>query len=158
MYVCMYVCIGPEGRGCRIHRLLLCRGIAHSPTSVLWYDSKQSDGEALVMLELWKMCSTPLLLPGPNWRGVLAPERVLSMGPIELKCVLKLKWIVWNRIILSFNCVKTKTKYLCWTELFEKKLLICIKMDLALNIIQCLICHKTKPNLSIYLFIYLSQS
>ena len=31
------------------------------------YDSKQSDGEALLMLELWGMWSTPalLLFPGP---------------------------------------------------------------------------------------------
>ena len=31
--------------------------------------------------------------------------------------------------------------YLCSTELF-----ICIKMNLALNNLQYLICHKTKPN------------
>ena len=31
-------------------------------------------------------------------------------------------------------------------ELFEKELFICIKMDLALNNLQWLMCHKTKPN------------
>ena len=40
--------------------------------------------------------------------------------------------------------------YLCKTELFEIELLICIKMDLALNNLQRLICHTTpksnKPN------------
>ena len=35
---------------------------------------------------------------------------------------------------------------LCQTELFEIQLFIWIKMDLALNNLQCLICHKTKPN------------
>ena len=30
--------------------------------------------------------------------------------------------------------------------MFEIELLICIKMDLALNNQQWLICHKTKPN------------
>ena len=35
--------------------------------------------------------------------------------------------------------------YLCWTELFEIELLICIKMDLALNNLQRLICHKNQP-------------
>ena len=32
------------------------------------------------------------------------------------------------------------------TELFEKELFMSIKMDLALNNLQWLICHKTKPN------------
>ena len=44
------------------------------------------------MLELWGMQSTSLLplLPGPLWPGVMAPDRVLSMGQIELNCVLML--------------------------------------------------------------------
>ena len=50
------------------------------------YDTKQSDGEAPVILELWRMQSTPSLplLPGPLWLGVVTLERVLSMGQIEL--------------------------------------------------------------------------
>ena len=50
------------------------------------YDIKQSDGKAPGMLELWGMWSTPPplpLLPGPLWPGVVAPERVLSIGQIE---------------------------------------------------------------------------
>ena len=45
-------------------------------------DTKQSDGEVSVMLELWGMLSTPswLLLPGTLWPGVVAPDRALSMG------------------------------------------------------------------------------
>ena len=56
------------------------------------YDTKQSDGEAPVMLELWGILSTPLLpsLPGSLWSGVVASDRVLSMGQIELNCVLML--------------------------------------------------------------------
>ena len=48
----------------------------------LRYDTKQSDGEAPVMLELWGMQSIPLLssLPDPLWPGVVTPDRVLSMG------------------------------------------------------------------------------
>ena len=44
------------------------------------------------MLELWKMQSTPALpsLSGSRWPGVVAPDRVLSMGQIELNCVLML--------------------------------------------------------------------
>ena len=43
-----------------------------------------------VMLELWGMQSTTSLtvLPGPHWLGVVAPDRILSMGQIYLKCVL----------------------------------------------------------------------
>ena len=47
------------------------------------------------MLELWGMRNTPSWpsLPGPLWPGVVAPDRVLSIGQIELKCVLMLNWI-----------------------------------------------------------------
>ena len=50
------------------------------------YDIKQSDGETPVMLGLWGMQITPSLplFPGPLWPGVLAPDRVLSMGEIKL--------------------------------------------------------------------------
>ena len=74
------------------------------------YDSKQSDGEAPVMLELWGIWSTPLLLllPGPLWPAVVAPDSVLSMGQIELNCVLTLNWVAWNRTVLTL-----KLQYLC---------------------------------------------
>ena len=50
------------------------------------YDTKQSDGEASVMRELWGMRSTSWLpsLLGLLWRGVVLPDRVLSMGRINL--------------------------------------------------------------------------
>ena len=43
---------------------------------------KLPDGETPLMLELWGMWSTPswLLLPGPLWPGMVAPDRALSMG------------------------------------------------------------------------------
>ena len=70
------------------------------PTSVQWfsllglqntslnecpgYDTKQSDGQAPVMLELMGMWSAPSLpsLPGQFRPGVVAPDRVLSIGRI----------------------------------------------------------------------------
>ena len=58
-----------------------------SPNECPGYDIKQSDGEDPVMRELWKMQSIPpslLLLPGPLGPGLVAPDRVLSMGQIEL--------------------------------------------------------------------------
>ena len=52
------------------------------------YDTKQSDGEVPVMLELWGMQSTPSLplLPDPLSTGMVEPCSVLSMGQIELNC------------------------------------------------------------------------
>ena len=63
----------PVGWGCRIHRLLLSNECPE-------YDTKQSDGEVPVMLELWGMQSIPLLqsLPGPFWPSMVAPDK----GPI----------------------------------------------------------------------------
>ena len=56
------------------------------------YDTKQSDGEVPVMLELWRLQSTSSLpsLPGPLWSGIVATDRVLSIGQILLSCVLML--------------------------------------------------------------------
>ena len=44
------------------------------------------DGEVAVMLELWGMRGTSSLssLPYPLWPEVVTPDRVLSMGRIEL--------------------------------------------------------------------------
>ena len=71
----------PIGWGCRIYRLHLCRGVKKKQW-VSWYDTKQSDGEVPVMLELWGMQGTPSLplLPGLFWPRVVAPDRALSMG------------------------------------------------------------------------------
>ena len=50
------------------------------------FDTKQSDGKASGMLELWGMRSTLSLLslPGLRWPGVWAPDTVLSTVQIEL--------------------------------------------------------------------------
>ena len=50
------------------------------------YDARESDGETPVMLELWVIRSTPSLplLPGPLWRGVVAPESSYLLGETEL--------------------------------------------------------------------------
>ena len=67
--------------GRRMQQLLLCRGVRPHLNECPRYDTKQSDGEVLVMFELWGMRSTPSLplLPGLFWPGVVAPDRVLSM-------------------------------------------------------------------------------
>ena len=92
----------PLGLGCRIHWLFLSRGV-RLPKRASWYDTKQFDGEAQVMLELWRMWSTPELpsLSGPLTPGLIAPDRVVSMGQIELNCVLMLNWTVWIRTVFA---------------------------------------------------------
>ena len=53
--------------------------------SVLLMTEKKSE-EAPVMLALWGMQNTSLLLPLPglHGHGVILPDRILSMGQIEL--------------------------------------------------------------------------
>ena len=67
-------------------------GAVDPPNECLGYGTKQSDSEVPVMLGLRKMQSTPSLpsLLGSHWSGVVAPDRVLSVGQMELKCVLML--------------------------------------------------------------------
>ena len=70
-----------------MHQLYLYRGVRPPPTNECpGYDTKQSDGEAPVKPKLWGMWSilSLPLLPGPLWPGVVAPDRVLSMGQIHL--------------------------------------------------------------------------
>ena len=53
------------------------------------------------MLELWGMLSTHSLpsIPGPLWPRVVAPDRVISMGQIELNCGYE------SLLFLHLNCV-----------------------------------------------------
>ena len=63
-----------------------------SPKECPGNDTKQSDGEGSIMMELWGMRSTLLLpsFPGPLWPWVVAPDRIPSMGQIEVNCMLVL--------------------------------------------------------------------
>ena len=65
------------------------RGL-RTPNECPAYYTKQSDGGVPVMLGL-------SLLPGSLWPGVVAPNRALSMGWIELNSILMVNWIVWIR-------------------------------------------------------------
>ena len=70
------------------------------------------------------MKSTPssLSLPGLLCPVVVAPDKVLSMGQIELNRVLTLNWIVWNKTV-DMN-----------------------KNGVGIINLQWLMCHKAKPN------------
>ena len=119
-----------------------CISAEGTPTnSCPGYDTKQSDGEVPVMLELWGMQSTLSLplLQGPLWPRVLALDRVLSMGQKELNCVLMLNLIVWNRTVLTFNCgCKQKTTLILNWTVWSRTV---YKMHLALKTY-----NETKPN------------
>ena len=113
-------CLCPVGLGCRIHRQHLCRG-ERLLNEFPGYDVKQSDGKVLAILGLWGMWSTPSLPPLP---GMVVSDIVISIAQIELNCLHMLNWItwkrtvlrfkqstyakvnIWNRTLLTFNCVK----------------------------------------------------
>ena len=86
----------PVGWRCRLHRLLLRRGVRHPYNECPRYDTKQSDGEVPVMLRLWEMRSTASLpsLPGLLWPGLVAPDK----GPIFGSHRTKL----WFRVFTVF--------------------------------------------------------
>ena len=66
---------------CSIHWQLLSWGLRTPTNECPGYDTKQSDGEVPVMLELRGMWSTPLFpsLPGLLWPGVVAPDKALEL-------------------------------------------------------------------------------
>ena len=55
---------------------------------VSWYDTKLSDSEVLVMLELWGMQSTSSLplLTDPLWPGIVAPDSLSSHLWVKYNC------------------------------------------------------------------------
>ena len=110
--LCTYAklnCFCPVSWGCRICHMLLSWGVTPPPQRVSWYDTKQSDNEVLVMLELWVIRSTPSLpsLPGPLWPRVVAPEK----GPIY--ALNRTKLISWVYCFFAFKlCIYAKLNYL----------------------------------------------
>ena len=72
------------------------------PTNALELSPK-FDGVVPVILEFWGIRNAHWLssLPCPLLLGVVAPDRVLSMGQIELNCKLLLNWIAWNRTVFK---------------------------------------------------------
>ena len=67
-----------------------------------------------------------------SWPSVVAPDRALSMGQIELNCILMLNWIVWNRTVLGIETVLGKTE-LFKIELFWYLTVCKRKLYLYLN-------------------------
>ena len=74
-----------------MHQLYLCKGVNPTLNECPGYSIKQSDGKAAIMVVLWEMRSSPSLpsLLGTLWPGVVATDRVLSMGQIDTRTVCK---------------------------------------------------------------------
>ena len=118
-FIAILITFYPVGWGCRIRRLILCRGVRSYPQNACpVYDTKQSDGEVPVMIDLWGMQSTSLLpsLPGLLWLRVVAPDKFPIYGLNRTKL-----------LFLDF------TAYLCQTELLEIELLCHLNCVLILN-------------------------
>ena len=107
----IFIC--PFVLGCIIHRLHLCRGVRPS-NECPGYCTKQSDWWDFSNAAAVGNAKIPSLptLPGPLWPRVATSGRVLSMGQIELNCVITLNWVVWCKTVLTFNCVWIKKLYL----------------------------------------------
>ena len=89
---------GPVGWDCSIQWLYLYSGVRPATNECPWYDIKQSDGEALVMMDIWGIQNIPSLssFAGQLWLGVVEPDLVLPMGQLELNSILKLNWLKYN--------------------------------------------------------------
>ena len=101
------------------------------------YDTKQFDAEAPVMLKFWGMRSTPSLpsLPSLLRPGVVAPDRVLSKGQIELNCALMLNWIVWKGTVFDIETVLT-LNWIVWNRTvstFKRKTILIIIILIILH-------------------------
>ena len=105
IYIYIYCSVG---WGCKIHWLLLFRGVRPHSNECSQHDIK-SDGEVPVLIVLWEMWSTPSLqlLPGPLWPGVIATDKVLSLGQIELNHSFEFTVFAFKlRIYAKLNCLK----------------------------------------------------
>ena len=112
----------PVGGGCRIHRLQKGKTL---PMNVL---DMILNNPMMRFQQCWSFeeyevplhCHCSQVHSGS---GVAVPDRVLSMGWIELNCVLMLNWIALNRIVLTFklctcvqlNCLKCNWFFLIRT-------------------------------------------
>ena len=73
------------------------------------YDTKQSDGEVSVMLELWGMRSIPSLpsLPVPLWPRVVVPDKGSIYGLYKIKSWVEFTGLACKlRIYAGLNCLK----------------------------------------------------
>ena len=134
--------------------------------------TKPSDAKALEMWGMWSTLSLLLLL-GPLWPRVIAPNGILSMDQIEQILCLQMTdvklWLLysntWNHLtvckkelrlvlrMLSPKCVYKSYIHVCvcvclyiYTYIYIYIYTHTHKQNLALSNLQWLICRKTPPN------------
>ena len=125
-----------------------------APDKGLIYGSNRTNGILMLKWIVWL-----------NW--IAWNRNFLTIKPyLHINCVLMLNWIISNRTvfdiktvftlnwIVTYNCL-TSLKWKCFWQLNSVLMLNWIvlnrtdylhKMDLALNNLQRLICHKTQQN------------
>ena len=79
------------------------------------YDTKHSDGEVPVMLDLWGMRRIPSLPSpqGPLWPRVVAHDRVSSISQTELNYNYS-KLNCLKSAVFTFNCLNKNCTYANW--------------------------------------------
>ena len=111
----------PLGWGCRIHRLLLCRGVRTPPTTSVLYMTLNN---LMMRFQQWwsfREWEVPLSLPslpGPLCPGVVAPDKGPIYGLNRTNGILMLNWIIW--FLSLFNGLSTIVGYLMPKLSFEK--------------------------------------
>ena len=105
------------------------------------------------MLELWEIQTTSSLtsLPGSIWLVVVATGiniyesnrtklcTYVKLNCLKWNCFCMLNWIGWNGTSFDIETV-LMLNWIVWNKT------ICTKMNLALNILQRLICYITQTN------------
>ena len=92
-------------------------------------------------LEFWVMWGTLSLssLPDTLWIGLVALDRVVTMGQIEINCIYgKLK-------CLGRDCFDFKLHTYMLTELLGKELLLTSQVDDDIFMFGCSVCRYTMP-------------
>ena len=121
---------------CKINRLLRCWGVRPPPNECPRYDTKQSHGEVLVMLELWGMRSTSSLLPGPLFL-ILEIEQVYiskdtigieatPLGDCQCLAFVILVLFVYVYAILTLSHTHTHTHVYIYIYIYMKNQLVSI--------------------------------
>ena len=97
---------GQVGCSCRLHKLYLCKEV-RLPQRVSWYDAKQSDGEAPVMLKNWGKwrqtdCKPRTASTSFVWHpffcsstGLIWRPQQKTIGGLNLNSLLKLLRCAW---------------------------------------------------------------
>ena len=83
-------------------QLHLCRRV-RLPNECPVYDTKHTDCETSVMMELWGMRSTSSFYITPRSTLARRGNTWKSIGQIELISVLMQNWIVYNRYLSTFK-------------------------------------------------------